>query len=64
MVAPVDEPGADCGETVSLSSRNGLVDLGRSGRALVAGAVDGDKARFRKGLFDPKLAAVGETWSM
>lgn len=64
MVVPVDKPGADCGESVSLSSRNGLVDRGRSGRALAADALEGDKARFRKGLLDPKLAAVGEIWSV
>jgi hypothetical protein len=63
-VAPVDKPGADCGDSASVSSKNGLVDRGRSGRALVAepGTVEGERARFRKGLLEPKLAAVGETW--
>lgn len=61
MVAPVDKPGADCGDRASVSSKKGFVDRGRSGRALVVDALDGDKARFRKGLFEPKLGAVGET---
>jgi len=62
MVAPVERPGADCGDSASVSSRKGFVDRGRSGRALVGGegAFDGDKARFLKGLLEPKLAAVGE----
>lgn len=64
MVVLVDKPGADCGESASLSSRNGLVDRGRSGRALAAEALEGDRARFRKGLLDPKLAAVGVIWSV
>jgi hypothetical protein len=60
-LALVDKPGADCGESASVSSRKGLVDRGRSGRALAADALDGDRARFLKGLLEPKLAAVGET---
>lgn len=63
MLGPLEMPGADCGESASVSSRNGFVDLGRSGRELVEPA-DGDRARFRKGLLEPKLAAVGETWSV
>jgi hypothetical protein len=63
VVAPVDKPGADCGDRASVSSRKGFVDRGRSGRALVEEALDGDRARFLNGLFEPKLAAVGETWS-
>lgn len=65
MVVPEFIPGADWGERASVSSRNGLVDRGRSGRALAAEpepeAFDGDSARFRNGLFEPKVAAVGET---
>ena len=59
-------PGADWGDSASESSKNGLVDRGRSGRALaaepVAEAVVGDRARFRKGLLEPKLIAVGDAW--
>lgn len=63
MLAPVDKPGADCGDRASVSSRKGLVDRGRSGRELLAAdAFEGDKARFRNGLLEPKLAAVGDTW--
>lgn len=64
MVVPVVMPGADCGDNASESSRNGLVERGRSGRVLaeepVAEPADGDKARFRKGLLEPKLTAVGD----
>lgn len=64
MLAPVDKPGADCGDSASVSSKNGLVDRGRSGRALVTepGTVEGERARFRNGLLEAKLAAVGESW--
>jgi hypothetical protein len=61
MVAPVDIPGADCGDIGSVSSRKGLVDRGRSGRLDAAGT-EGERARLRNGLLDPKLAAVGEDW--
>lgn len=61
MAALVDIPGADCGESASVSSRKGFVDRGRSGRALVIDTLAGERARFLKGLFEPKLAAVGET---
>jgi hypothetical protein len=51
-----ERPGADCGDKVSVSSRKGFVDLGRSGRVLdVAELTDGDRARLRNGLLDPRL---------
>lgn len=64
ILAPVDKPGADCGDSASVSSKNGLVERGRSGTALVAepGTVEGERARLRNGLLEAKLAAVGETW--
>lgn len=62
---PVDIPGADCGDSVSASSKNGFVERGRSGRVIEAvEPPEGDKARLRKGLLEPKLAAVGDTWSI
>jgi hypothetical protein len=62
---PVDIPGADCGDSASASSKNGFVERGRSGRELeVVEPAEGDKARLRKGLLEPKLAAVGDTWSI
>ena len=65
MLGPVVMPGADCGERASVSSRKGFVDLGRSGREeLVVEPADGDRARFRNGLLEPKLVAVGDTWSV
>lgn len=65
MAALVVIPGADCGDRASVSSRNGFVDLGRSGREeLVVEPADGDRARFRKGLLEPKLAVVGDSWSV
>ena len=62
MVAPVDIPGADCGDIESASSRKGLVDRGRSGPLLDATGTEGERARLRKGLLEPKLAAVGDDW--
>ena len=45
----------------SASSKNGFVERGRSGR--LTDEIDpGERARFRKGLLEPKLAAVGESW--
>lgn len=65
MVPFVDMPGADCGDSASASSKNGFVERGRSGRELEwVEAAEGDKARLRKGLLEPKLVAVGETWSI
>lgn len=65
MVALVDMPGADCGDSASASSKNGFVERGRSGRELEwVELAEGDKARLRKGLLEPKLVAVGETWSI
>lgn len=44
--------------TTSESSRKGLVDVGRSGRARDgAVAEEGDRARFLKGLLEPRLRA-------
>ena len=65
VVAPVEMPGADCGDSASASSKNGFVERGRSGRELEwVELAEGDKARLRKGLLEPKLVAVGETWSI
>jgi hypothetical protein len=64
MEASVDIPGADWGDSASESSKKGFVERGRSGRVLeVVEPAAGDKARLRKGLLEPKLAAVGDTWS-
>jgi hypothetical protein len=52
MVPPT---GADCGDKASVSSKKGLVEVGRSGRVPDAMELEGDKARFLKGLFDPRL---------
>lgn len=63
MLTPVDMPGADCGDIASVSSKKGFVDRGRSGRFDETDpATEGERARFRKGLLEPKLAAVGEAW--
>jgi hypothetical protein len=50
-------PGADWGESVSVSSRKGFVDRGLSGRLLGPGDTGelGETARFRKGLLEPRL---------
>jgi hypothetical protein len=63
-MAPEDIPGADWGDKASLSSRNGFVECGRSGRLLeeTDPVTEGERARLRKGLLEPKLATVGETW--
>lgn len=55
-------PGADCGDIASLSSKNGFVERGRSGRLFeeTDPVTEGERARLRKGLLEPKLAAVGE----
>lgn len=63
IVVPVVILGADCGDRVSESSRNGLVERGRSGRLLPVERVEGERARLRKGLLEPKFVAVGETES-
>lgn len=57
-------PGADCGDNASLSSKKGFVERGRSGRLFeeTDPATEGESARLRKGLLEPKLAAVGEGW--
>lgn len=62
MLTPVDMPGADCGDIASVSSKNGFVERGRSGRLFdeIDPATGGERARFRNGLLEPKLAAVGE----
>lgn len=63
MLTPVDMPGADCGDIASVSSKKGFVERGRSGRFDETDpATEGERARFRKGLLEPKLAAVGEAW--
>lgn len=65
IIGPVDIPGADCGDNVSASSKKGFVERGRSGRVPeVVEPAEGDKARLRKGLLEPKLEAVGDTWSI
>lgn len=62
MVGLVDKPGADCGDSASVSSRKGFVDRGRSGREFeFTELAVGDKARLRKGLLEPRLTPdVGE----
>jgi hypothetical protein len=62
-MAPEDIPGADWGDKASLSSKKGFVERGRSGRLLeeTDPATEGERARLRKGLLEPKLAAVGES---
>lgn len=64
ILTPVDMPGADCGDIASVSSKKGFVERGRSGRLFdeTDPATEGERARFRKGLLEPKLAAVGEGW--
>lgn len=52
MVPPT---GADWGDKASVPSRKGLVEVGRSGREPDATELDGDKARFLKGLLEPRL---------
>lgn len=47
-------PGADWGEIASVSSRNGLVEVGRSGRE-AAKFEAGESARFLNGLLEAKL---------
>lgn len=38
-----------------MSSKKGLVEVGRSGRLPDVMELDGDKARLRNGLLEPKL---------
>lgn len=47
--------GADCGEDGSMSSKKGLVEVGRSGRPPDVMELEGDNARLRNGLLEPKL---------
>lgn len=61
ILALVDTPGVGCRGIPSASSKNGFVERGRSGR-LIDEMDPGERARFRKGLLEPKLAAVGESW--
>lgn len=64
-IAPEAIPGADWGDNASLSSRKGFVERGRSGRVFeeeTDPVTEGERARLRKGLLEPKLAAVGEAW--
>jgi hypothetical protein len=50
--------GADCGDKASKSSRKGLVEVGRSGRPPEAMEFDGERARFLKGLFEPRFMGI------
>ena len=63
-MAPEDIPGADWGDKASLSSKKGFVERGRSGRLFeeTDPVTEGERVRLRKGLLEPKLAAVGEGW--
>jgi hypothetical protein len=48
--------------SVSLSSKNGLVDNGLSGRLLgleIGERPNGEMARFRNGLLEPRLIFIG-----
>lgn len=61
---PIEGPGADWGEMVSESSRNGLVEVGRGGGAVPVGeTVAGWTWRFLKGLLEPKLRGGRESRS-
>lgn len=56
-MAPV---GADWGDIISVLSKNGFVERGRSGRSGcrlgdTGDVPEGERARLRKGLFEPRL---------
>ena len=51
----VTPTGADWGDKGSVSSKNGLVEVGRSGREPELAELAGDRARFRKGVLEPRL---------
>lgn len=57
MVDPIT--GADCGESVS--SSKGFVETRRSDWPLADAKelAEGDRARFRKGLLEPRLTGAG-----
>lgn len=48
--------GADWGEVASVSSRKGFVDVGRPPE--LKEFADGDRARFLKGLLEPRLIGI------